>query len=128
MADYKIDAAVFLAGKLSRLKASKRYGCPALKVYPALAPEDRDLIVRALSFLAQHNSQAEAAAECYDCGLSYDDPGFSDLVVPDDVWLKISPTGHSGGLLCPTCMVRRAEHAGLESIQAVFRSGPFVAR
>lgn len=64
-------------------------------------------------------------AECYDCGLAYTDPGFPDLVVPHDVWAKISPTGDEGGLLCPSCMCRRAANLGLEKVPAVFRSGPF---
>lgn len=64
-------------------------------------------------------------AKCYDCKLPYDNEGFADLVVPHDVWLKISPTGHGGGLLCPTCLVRRAEKAGLTGITAKFMSGPF---
>lgn len=63
--------------------------------------------------------------ECYDCGLPYNDPGFADLVVPHDVWARMTPTGHGGGLLCPTCMVRRAHNAGLENVPARFRSGPF---
>lgn len=61
---------------------------------------------------------------CFDCGLAYKDPGFADLIVPHDVWAKISPTGHDGGLLCPTCLVRRAAKAGIEC-RAEFRSGPF---
>lgn len=64
-------------------------------------------------------------AACYDCGLPYNDPGFSDLVVPNDIWLKISPTGHEGGLLCPSCMVKHAVLAGLHNIEAKFTSGPF---
>lgn len=65
------------------------------------------------------------AAVCFDCGLSYADPGFCDLVVPHDVWLAMSPTGHEGGLLCPTCMCRAARRAGLDKVTAAFRSGPF---
>lgn len=62
-------------------------------------------------------------AKCMDCGLPYADPGFQDLVVPDDVWKKISPTGHEGGLLCPTCIVRACAKAGIETT-ARFTSGP----
>lgn len=61
---------------------------------------------------------------CWDCRLPYTDPGFADLVVPHNIWAKVSPTGHEGGLLCPTCLVRRAEMAGVQSV-AEFRSGPF---
>lgn len=63
---------------------------------------------------------------CIDCGRKYgDEHGFPDLVVPDGVWAKISPTGHEGGLLCPSCMCRRAWDAGLSNVPAEFRSGPF---
>lgn len=63
---------------------------------------------------------------CYDCGRRYGGEfGFPDLVVPHDIWAKISPTGDEGGLLCPSCMCRRAIDAGLERVPAIFRSGPF---
>lgn len=68
---------------------------------------------------------SEPRSDCYDCGIPYSDDGFCDLVVPHDVWAKISPTGDENGLLCPTCMVRRATRLGLENVHAVFRSGPF---
>lgn len=41
---------------------------------------------------------------CYDCLLRYGEPGWADFVVPDDVWLRISPTGNDAGILCATCM------------------------
>lgn len=69
-------------------------------------------------------------AACYDCGLPYSDDGFADLVVPSDVWAKISPTGHDGGLLCPTCLVRATKRAGFAdgAVYASFGSGPFSDR
>lgn len=70
--------------------------------------------------------QGDVAVGCMDCGLPYGDPGFADLFVPHDVWAKISPTGDEGGILCPTCMVRAAVKAGVET-SAIFRSGPFFA-
>lgn len=64
---------------------------------------------------------------CYDCGREYGDRfGFPDLVVPHDIWNKyISPTKNEGGLLCPSCMCKRASDAGLSEIPATFMSGPF---
>lgn len=59
---------------------------------------------------------------CMDCSLPYSDPGFCDLVVSHEVWKQIAP---DDGLLCPTCLVRRAEKAGIENATATFRSGPF---
>lgn len=65
---------------------------------------------------------------CIDCGRKYgDEYGFPDLLVPNDVWAKISPTEHEGGLLCPSCMCRRAFDAGLTDVPARFVSGPFCA-
>ena len=62
---------------------------------------------------------------CYDCGRKYgNEHGFPDLVVSNQVWKRISPTGHEGGLLCPSCMCKRAFNAGITA-SAVFRSGPF---
>lgn len=63
---------------------------------------------------------------CHDCGRPYGDAhGFPDLVVPHAVWVRISPTGDEGGLLCPSCMCARATEAGLERVPARFTSGPF---
>lgn len=65
-------------------------------------------------------------ARCHDCGREYaHEHGFPDLVVPNEVWKIISPTGDDGGLLCPSCMCKRAHDAGLSEVRAVFRSGPF---
>lgn len=65
-------------------------------------------------------------AKCHDCGLPYGDPGFADLVVSNNTWKRFfSPTHDENGLLCPTCMVRAAVKAGLTSVSATFRSGPF---
>lgn len=54
------------------------------------------------------------------------DPGWADLVVPDDIWALISPTAvRSAGLLCPNCMIFRCADIGLENVSAKFTSGPF---
>jgi hypothetical protein len=61
---------------------------------------------------------------CFDCGRRYgDEYGFPDLVVPNDVWLLISPTSTEGGLLCPSCICRRLHLAGIQTT-GEFRSGP----
>ena len=61
---------------------------------------------------------------CYDCGRRYGDAyGFPDLVIPDDAWVQISPSGDEGGLLCPSCICRRLHDAGIYTT-GVFRSGP----
>lgn len=61
---------------------------------------------------------------CMDCGRKYgDEHGFPDLVVPNDVWARISPTGDEGGLLCPSCVCRRLYDAGIQTTGR-FTSGP----
>lgn len=72
-------------------------------------------------------TDADAVPACGDCGRLYgDEYGFPDLVIPDDAWRKISPTGDEGGLLCPSCMCARLENAGVVT-SGVFRSGPLSA-
>ena len=61
---------------------------------------------------------------CYDCGRPYSDGGFPDLVLPNDTWTAISPTGDEGGMLCPSCICKRLADRGFEKVPAVFRSGP----
>lgn len=71
------------------------------------------------------NNYPTLKAHCYDCYRPYgDEYGFPDLVVPNAIWLKISPTGHEGGLLCPNCICQRCTKLGIKS-KAVFTSGPF---
>jgi len=63
---------------------------------------------------------------CYGCGRPYgDEYGFPDLVVPNEIWGQISPTHDEGGLLCPSCICKRAYDAGIINATAIFRSGPF---
>ena len=61
---------------------------------------------------------------CHDCQRPYgDEHGFPDLVVPNHIWCKISPTGNSGGLLCPSCLCARLHAQGIKCAGA-FLSGP----
>lgn len=66
----------------------------------------------------------EPGAQCYDCGRVNGSPYFPDLVVPHEIWNRISPTGDEGGLLCPSCLCAAAHRAGV-TCRATFRSGPF---
>jgi hypothetical protein len=71
----------------------------------------------------------ETFGACYDCGRHYgDEYGFPDLVLPNDVWAKISPRGDEGGLLCPSCICRRAHALGMSGVPAVWASGPLTSR
>lgn len=54
---------------------------------------------------------------CYDCGMKYDDTGWIEIVVPDDIWETISPTHRKGGgLLCGSCLIRRLVIAGIKTV------------
>ncbi len=63
-------------------------------------------------------------ASCYDCDLPYDDDGFEDFIIPNDIWRRISPTGDDGGILCAVCICRRVKRAGMSNIPGAFMSGP----
>uniref|UniRef100_A0A6M3L1Z8 Uncharacterized protein n=1 Tax=viral metagenome TaxID=1070528 RepID=A0A6M3L1Z8_9ZZZZ len=92
----------------------------------AIGPDIVTLItdIRALAKGGEWVCQGTEDPRCFDCGLLMSDDGWADLVVSHEMWLRLSPTGDEGGLLCPTCMVRAAKRKGVEC-QAVFRSGPF---
>ena len=63
-------------------------------------------------------------AKCYDCARPYgDEHGFPDLIVPDDVWDRISPTSSSQGLLCPSCICKRLFDEDIKC-HVAFHSGP----
>jgi hypothetical protein len=61
---------------------------------------------------------------CCGGGLEYASVAWMDTHVPDEVWLKISPTGHEGGVLCISCMARRCVVLGIEC-EVQIGSGPF---
>ena len=63
-------------------------------------------------------------ARCARCNCPYGSHGFHDLIVPDDVWAQISPTGDEGGLLCPTCIIAALDELGLKDVPVYFASGP----
>lgn len=61
---------------------------------------------------------------CYDCGLPYSSPAWIEIVVPDEVWKFVSPTGDEGGLLCANCLAQRCVNAGLDNVPAAITAGP----
>jgi len=64
---------------------------------------------------------------CQDCNRPYGaEHGFPDLIIPYDVWKRISPTGDDGGLLCPSCICKRLHDAGIRCTGA-FMSGPIIS-
>lgn len=62
---------------------------------------------------------------CDECGRPYgDEHGFPDLIIPLHIWKRISPHGHEGGLLCPSCICAALYRAGISDCPAAFFSGP----
>ena len=53
---------------------------------------------------------------CEDCGVHYFDLG-ADLVLPDQVWRVIHPSGE-GGILCANCICRRVSACGGTAVLA----------
>ncbi len=53
-------------------------------------------------------------AACHDCGKPYQECG--DVVMDNETWRKISPTGNEGGLLCANHTMARLGKAGLSRI------------
>lgn len=62
---------------------------------------------------------------CHDCGRQYGNThGFPDLIITKDAWRRISPSGDDGGLLCPSCICKRLDDAGMHDVEGAFMSGP----
>ena len=80
-----------------------------------------------VEIVALVDEPAPESAACEDCGRPYGDKhGFPDLVLPDDVFAKISDTSDENGLFCPSCLVKRCETAGI-NCTANWKSGPFAS-
>lgn len=56
-------------------------------------------------------------AACYDCARPYAVIG--DCSIAHDVWAKIAPTPHGGGVLCPNCMLERLHVLRLSNVPAI---------
>lgn len=71
--------------------------------------QDVRLKIEELGVLAtRDNGSGIRKAKCFDCGIPY--PFGLDLVLPDNQWNYIFPEGkgEGGGLLCPSCIAKRA--------------------
>ena len=60
--------------------------------------------------------------QCYDCGLKYGSDGWVEAVIPDKIWNKLKPTECEDGcgILCITCIARRAKILKLKNIPVWF--------
>ncbi len=66
-------------------------------------------------------------SKCFDCGREYGEQhGFPDLIIENDAWRRISPSGDINGLLCPSCICKRLASAGIRCYGS-FMSGPIDA-
>lgn len=55
-------------------------------------------------------------AACCDCRMPYHAIG--DCSIAHDVWAKIAPTPHGGGVLCPNCMLERLHVLEISDVAA----------
>jgi hypothetical protein len=70
---------------------------------------------------------AQGSASCHDCARPYGhEHGFPDLIIPYWAWKQISPSGDDGGLLCPSCICKRLDAAGI-NCEGAFMSGPIIS-
>lgn len=61
---------------------------------------------------------------CEDCGLPYAEFGL-DTTVPNSQWHDIHPENDGGGVLCASCMVKRASVLpGVVAARMVFQFTP----
>ena len=80
--------------------------------------------IRAIPAAPVHDYRiGKTGAWCFDCGITYGDHGFPDLVIPHADWRQISPSGDEGGMLCPSCICARLGRRGISTTSS-FRSGP----
>ena len=54
--------------------------------------------------------------KCYDCGLIYGSIGWIEAIIPDKIWIEISPTHNIGGILCINCISKRLAKKGYKNI------------
>ena len=55
-------------------------------------------------------------AYCYDCGKTYGEEDWIEAVIPDKIWIKISPYKNQGGILCISCIARRLIKVGYKNV------------
>lgn len=61
---------------------------------------------------------------CEDCDLLYEDFGI-DTTIPNLQWEAIRPNSEGGGILCASCMVKRASKLeGILAARMVFEFAP----
>jgi hypothetical protein len=65
----------------------------------------------------KHRYPRGDAAACASCGMPYCDFP-CDMIIPDEEWRLISPTGDGGGLLCPNCICRLLADNGATCVKA----------
>ncbi len=98
-----------LGEKLRRWAASYRHASrdDPYQMSPATARETAELLEHAADALGWYE------ARCRDCGMHYSSFGM-DIVLPDDQWARIAEDG--AGLLCGTCIARRAKALNLPGV------------
>ena len=62
----------------------------------------------------------EQAVGCEQCGLPYGEPGWVDVVIPNEIWNALNKD-----LLCFTCMTKALVQAGYKDVPVLVASGPY---
>lgn len=55
------------------------------------------------------------SCKCQRCGNQFK----VDINIPDEIWIKISPKGNEGGLLCAKCIFESLENLGYGAFELI---------
>jgi hypothetical protein len=64
-------------------------------------------------------------ASCDSCGMPYPFDG-GDILIPTELWVRVSARGDERGLLCFNCIAKRATRFKIDRVPFSVASGPMV--
>lgn len=62
---------------------------------------------------------------CWDCGRSWEAPGWVDAWIPDDLWAQIAPLPAGGGHLCIHCITAALVRRGARDVPVALWAEPY---
>lgn len=62
---------------------------------------------------------------CWDCGRSWEAPGWVDAWIPDDLWLRIAPLPDGRGHLCIHCITAALDAIGARNVSVTLWAAPY---
>jgi len=54
--------------------------------------------------------------KCFYCKLPYGGDSWIEAIIPDKIWIEISPYNNQGGILCISCMAERLKKLGYDNV------------